>query len=86
MEQYDTVMESWFPLGGHGNIQTLFNDETIVSIVEKHGKTSAQVNLFYIDTVKKYPDDHMNKIVIAKQEYKEIRGIGAELFCLAPED
>ena len=38
-------MESWFPLGGRGNTQTLFNDETIVSIAEAHGKTSAQIIL-----------------------------------------
>lgn len=43
--QYGTVMESWFPLGGRGNTQTLFNDETISSIAETHGKTSAQVIL-----------------------------------------
>ena len=28
-------------------------------------------DMFYIDTVKKYPDDHMEKIEIAKQEYNE---------------
>lgn len=43
--QYGTVMESWFPLGGRGNTQTLFNDGTISSIAEAHGKTSAQVIL-----------------------------------------
>lgn len=43
--QYGTVMESWFPLGGRGNTQTLFNDNTIGSIAEAHGKTSAQVIL-----------------------------------------
>lgn len=45
LEKYGTVMESWFPLGGRGNTQTLFNDETIVSIAEAHGKTSAQIIL-----------------------------------------
>lgn len=43
--QYGTVMESWFPLGGRGNTQTLFNDNTISSIAEAHGKTSAQIIL-----------------------------------------
>lgn len=43
--QYGTVMESWFPLGGRGNTQTLFNDETISGIADAHGKTSAQVIL-----------------------------------------
>ena len=41
--QYGTVMESWFPLGGRGNTQTLFNDETISAIAAAHGKSSAQV-------------------------------------------
>lgn len=45
LKQYGTVMESWFPLGGRGNTQTLFNDETIMSIAKAHGKTSAQVIL-----------------------------------------
>lgn len=43
LNKYGTVMESWFPLGGRGNTQILFNDETIVSIGEAHGKTSAQI-------------------------------------------
>ncbi len=43
--QYGTVMESWFPLGGRGNTQTLFNDETIAAIAAAHGKTSAQIIL-----------------------------------------
>lgn len=43
--QYGTVMESWFPLGGRGNTQTLFNDEAISAIAAAHGKTSAQVIL-----------------------------------------
>ena len=41
--QYGTVLESWFPLGGRGNTQTLFNDETISKIAADHGKSSAQV-------------------------------------------
>ena len=41
--QYGTVMESWFPLGGRGNTQTLFNDSTISAIAAAHGKSSAQV-------------------------------------------
>jgi len=43
--QYGTVMESWFPLGGRGNTQVLFNDGTISAIAAAHGKTSAQVIL-----------------------------------------
>ncbi|MBQ1374693.1 MAG: aldo/keto reductase [Clostridia bacterium] len=41
--QYGTVLESWFPLGGRGNTQTLFNDETVKSIAAAHGVSSAQV-------------------------------------------
>ena len=43
LRQYGTVMESWFPLGGRGNTQTLFNDEVISGIAQAHGKTSAQI-------------------------------------------
>ena len=45
LQQYGTVMESWFPLGGRGNTQILFNDPTISAIAAAHGKTSAQVIL-----------------------------------------
>ena len=45
IDQYGTVLESWFPLGGRGNTQTLFNDSTIRTIAEAHGKTSAQIIL-----------------------------------------
>lgn len=41
--QYGTVLESWFPLGGRGNTQTLFNDPTISGIAQAHGVSSAQV-------------------------------------------
>ena len=43
--QYGTVLESWFPLGGRGNTQILFDDPTIAAIAAAHGKTSAQVIL-----------------------------------------
>lgn len=43
--QYGTVLESWFPLGGRGNTQTMFADPTIASIASSHGKTSAQIIL-----------------------------------------
>ena len=43
--QYGTVLESWFPLGGRGNPQILFDDPTIAAIAEAHGRTSAQVIL-----------------------------------------
>ena len=41
--KYGTVMESWFPLGGRGYTQTLFNDPTISTIAKAHGKSSAQI-------------------------------------------
>ena len=41
--RYGTVLESWFPLGGRGNTQTLFNDPTISGIAQAHGVSSAQV-------------------------------------------
>lgn len=43
--QYGTVLESWFPLGGRGHTQELFNDPIISSVAQAHGKTSAQVLL-----------------------------------------
>ena len=45
LAQYGTVMESWFPLGGRGNTQILFEDPTIAAIAAAHGKTSARVIL-----------------------------------------
>ena len=41
--QYGTFLESWFPLGGRGNTQTLFNDPTIAGIADVHGVSSAQI-------------------------------------------
>ncbi len=40
--QYGTVLESWFPLGGRGNTQTLFSDPVISKIAKAHGVSSAQ--------------------------------------------
>lgn len=45
LDQYGTVLEAWYPLGGRGNTQTLFNDPTIVEIAQAHKKTSAQIVL-----------------------------------------
>ena len=41
--RYGTVPESWFPLGGRGNTQILFNDPVIAGIAQAHGVSSAQV-------------------------------------------
>ncbi len=45
IKQYGTVLESWFPLGGRGYTQTLFNDPTIKELAEKYNKSSAQILL-----------------------------------------
>ena len=45
LKKYNTVLESWFPLGGRGNTQVLFNDPVISSIAKVHNKTSAQIIL-----------------------------------------
>lgn len=45
LDQYGTVIEAWYPLGGRGHTQEMFADETIVEIAEAHGKSSAQVIL-----------------------------------------
>ncbi len=43
--QYGTILESWFPLGGRGHTQELFQDDTVVSIARAHGKTAPQILL-----------------------------------------
>ena len=45
IKQYNMVLEAWYTLGGRGNTQTLFDDETISAIASAHNKTSAQVIL-----------------------------------------
>ena len=45
LDQYGTVLEAWFPLGGRGHTQELLNDPAIVEIANAHGKSSAQVIL-----------------------------------------
>ena len=45
IDQSGIVIEAWYPLGGRGNTQILFNDETIVDIANAHDKTAAQVIL-----------------------------------------
>ena len=53
----------------HGGIRNLEIGNT--EVVAKKLHTMIDSDLFYIDTVRKYPDDHMKKIAIAKQEYEE---------------
>ena len=45
VSKYGTVVESWYPFGGRGHTQDLFENETIMEIAEAHGKTSAQIIL-----------------------------------------
>ena len=45
IKKYGTVFESWYPLGGRGHTQVLFNDPTIKKIASAHKRTSAQVIL-----------------------------------------
>lgn len=53
----------------HGGIRDLPVGNTEVVAKKIHAQVDS--DMFYIDTVKKYPDDHMKKIEIAKQEYNE---------------
>jgi len=38
-------VESYYPLGGRGHTQDLFDDETIVALARSHHKTSPQIIL-----------------------------------------
>ena len=53
----------------HGGIKNLKVGNT--EVVAKKLHAMVESDLFYIDTVQKYPDDHMKKIEIAKQEYEQ---------------
>ena len=45
LDQYGTVLEAWYPLGGRGNTQTYLTDETVNRIADAHGKSAAQIIL-----------------------------------------
>ena len=53
----------------HGGIKHLPVGNTEVVAKKLHAMLGG--DLFYIDTVQKYPDDHMQKIQIAKREYEQ---------------
>ena len=53
----------------HGQIRDLPVGNTEVVAKKIHALIDS--DLFYIDTIQKYPDDHMRKIEITKQEYGE---------------
>ena len=43
--QFGTVIESWYPLGGRGNTQEVFSNETIQQLAKKYSKSPAQIVL-----------------------------------------
>ncbi|MBQ9349318.1 MAG: aldo/keto reductase [Oscillibacter sp.] len=45
VRQYGTVLEAWYPLGGRGHTQELFENEVIREIADAHSVSSAQVIL-----------------------------------------
>jgi len=45
LDSKNVFIESWYPLGGRGHTQELFNDSEILKIAAAHGKTSAQIIL-----------------------------------------
>ena len=45
VSRYGTIVESYYPLGGRGHTQDLFNDETIAELARTHDKTSPQILL-----------------------------------------
>ena len=53
----------------HGGIKNLKVGNT--EVVAKKLHTMVDSDLFYIDTVQKYPDDHIEKIEIAKREFQQ---------------
>ena len=45
VKQYGIFIESWYPFGGRGHTQESFNNDVIVQLADKYGKSSAQVIL-----------------------------------------
>lgn len=45
IQEKEIVVQCWYPLGGRGHTSELLGDETISSIAQAHGVTSAQVIL-----------------------------------------
>ena len=43
--QFGTVVESWYPLGGRGNTQKIFGNDTIQRLAKKYSKSPAQIVL-----------------------------------------
>ncbi|MBR3722187.1 MAG: aldo/keto reductase [Selenomonadaceae bacterium] len=43
LKKYDTVLESWFPLGGRGQTEAMFNEQTVKKLASKYKKSPAQI-------------------------------------------
>ena len=39
------MIESWYPLGGRGNTQKIFSNDTIQTLAKKYSKSPAQIVL-----------------------------------------
>ena len=45
VSRYGIVIESWYPFGGRGHTSEHFNNNVILALAEKYGKSSAQIIL-----------------------------------------
>lgn len=45
VKQYGIVIESWYPFGGRGHTSESFNNEVIMELAGKYGRSSAQIIL-----------------------------------------
>ena len=43
--KFGTAIESWYPLGGRGNTQKIFSNDTIQTLAKKYSKSPAQIVL-----------------------------------------
>jgi len=43
LKKYDTVLESWFPLGGRGQTEMMFKEPIVQKLASKYKKTPAQI-------------------------------------------
>ena len=68
-----TTLIAYFSHAGqnysHGTIKNLAVGNT--EVVAKKIAGLIPCDLFYIDTVKRYPGDHMEKIKVAKREFEQ---------------
>ncbi len=48
VSQYGIVIESWYPFGGRGHTAESFNNEVILALAEKYGKSPAQIILRWL--------------------------------------